>query len=335
MTLQGVLRQVVAAQRRAARNDERRQRLHARAMKLQAKVDELASAAAEVEEFEERILQLTTIHHSVGESMDWDEISARPAPLTPQKMSRWENAAVHTRDVFKLNLWQRIFGDEKKLRARLDEEIVQAKQRDEVSHEGALKLHAIQFEQWRELNQLATAILSGETISYRKAFDELEPLSEMQDFGCEFEVKFPDQFTAEINMTVESDKVMPRESKSLTRAGKLTVKETPLGKFYELYQDYVCGCVLRTARELFSFLPLKRIVVNVNATLLDTSTGHMRKQPILSVGMPRATVEGLNFVAVDPSDAMSMFPHNIGFKRSKGFFAVQPLAPSEYPRIAV
>lgn len=331
MTLRGVLREVGAAQRRAARNEERRQKAYARATKLQAKISEMERAAAEAEGFEERLAQLTSIHHSVGDGMDWSEISAEPAPGAPSKMSRWENAAVRERDLFKPSFWQRLSGKEPKLRTQLEQKIVDAKQRDEVSHQGALKLHQQQFEQWRELNTLGTAIVRGDTAAYQRALEELEPLSEMQETGCEFEVSLPDARTAVIELKVESEKVVPRESKSLTRAGKLSVKAIPQGKFFELYQDYVCGCVLRTARELFSFLPLTRIIVNVNATLLDSASGHLREQTILSLGIPRATCDRMNFESVDPSDAMALFPHRMGFKRSQGFYAIPPLTPPEYP----
>lgn len=287
-----------AAQRRAARNEERRRRACARAEKLQAKINEMERAAAEAEEFADRLAQLTSIHHTVGDGMDWQEISARPSPVAPSKMNRWEDAAVRERDMFKPTFWQRIFGKEPKLRAHLEERVAEAKQRDDVSHQGALKLHRQQFEQWQELNSLGTAIVRGDSAAYRRALEELEPLSEMQEMGCEFEVSLPDARTAVIDLKVESEKLVPRASKTLTRAGKLSVKAIPQGKFFELYQDYVCGCVLRTARELFSFLPLTRIVVNVNATLLDSATGHLREQSILSVGIPRATCERMNFESV-------------------------------------
>ena len=333
MTLRGVLREVAAAQRRAARNEERRQRANIHAAKLHAKISEMERAAAEAEAFDERLAQLTTVHHSVGDSMDWMEISARPAPTAPAKMSRWEDAAVRERDQFKPTFWQRLFGKEPKLRAQLEQDVGDAKRRDDISHRGALRLYQQQFEQWRELNTLGTAIVRGNPAAYRGALEELEPLSEMQETGCEFEVSLPDARTAVIDLKVESEKVVPRELKSLTRAGKLSVKAIPQGKFFELYQDYVCGCALRTARELFSFLPLTRIIVNVQATLLDSASGHLAQQTILSVGIPRATCERMNFESVDPSDAMSLFPHRMGFKRSQGFFAVPALTPPEYPTI--
>ena len=331
MTFQGFVRQVAAAQRRAVRNAERMERLQARAAKLQAKLDESERAAAEVEAFEERLQQLTTIHHTVGESINWNEIVAELPPTEPQKSQQREDAAVRTRNEFKPNVWQRLFGGEKKVRLQLDQAIVEAKQRDEVSYQGALKLYRQQFEQWQESNRLAAAIINGDTTAYQKALEELEPLSEMKEVGCEFGFSFPDGRTAEVSLTVEGEKVVPREHKSLTRAGKLSEKPIPKGKYYELYQDYVCGCVLRIGRELFSFLPLTRVIVNVNAVLLDPSTGHVRSQPILSVGMPRPTLGGMNFTSVDPSEAMALFQHRMGFKRSQGFYPIAPLTPQEYP----
>jgi hypothetical protein len=332
MTLRGFLREVNAAQKRAARANERQARLHARALKLQAKADEIERAAAEVEEFEERVKQLTSIHHDVGEPMDWAEIRDRPAPASPQRTSRWEDAATQERDKFKPGFWQRILGKEASLREELERQIVAARNRDDVSYQGALKLHRQQLEQWQELHQLATAILSGQVDAYRRAIEELEPLSELQEIGCGLEISFPDGLTAEIDLVVESEKVVPREAKSLTRSGKLSTKAIPQGKFQELYQDYVCGCALRCAREFFSFLPLQRVVVNVQATLLDSASGHSKLQTILTVAIPRATLEGMNFTAADPSDSMKLFPHRMGFKRSQGFFPIQPLMPEEYPK---
>src|SRR4051812_34140652 len=167
MTIQGVFREVAAAQRRAARNEERRQRLHARAMKLQAKVNELECAAAEVEAFEERRQQLTNVHHDVGDSVDWSELSSRSAPIAPQKLRNREQAAVRAKDQFKASFWQRVLGKEEKLRAQLENDVREAQQRDEVSYQAAQKLHSKRYEEWSELFRLANAVVRGETSAYR------------------------------------------------------------------------------------------------------------------------------------------------------------------------
>jgi hypothetical protein len=59
--------------------------------------------------------------------------------------------------------------------------------------------------------------------------------------------------------------------------------------------------------------------------MLDTATGHMTDQPILSVLLPRATMESLEFDALDPSDALRNFNHQMDFKKSKGFSRIEPI----------
>ena len=103
----------------------------------------------------------------------------------------------------------------------------------------------------------------------------------------------------------------------------------PKSRFYELYQDYVCGCVLRVARELFALLPIEMVIVTAVGNLLNTQTGHLEEQPILSVAIPRKTLVELNFGALDPSDSMNKFVHQMDFKKTKGFSAVESIKPSD------
>jgi hypothetical protein len=334
MTLNGFFREVAAASRRAQRDAERRQRAAVRAAKLQAKLDELECARAEVEEYEERMQGLANIHHRVGEAIDWQELAAKPPPIEPQRKSTREDAAVKERDEFQPRFWHRWFGGEAKARAKLEENIREAKAGDEAAYQSAVKLYRQHYEAWQGPTAVAQAVLRGETAAYRKAVDEMDPLAELIDMGGISEIQFPDRATAFVRLLVDSDRVVPQEAKSLTSRGKLTVKTIPAGKRNELYQDYVCGCALRAARELLTFLPLARVVVQVEATLLDAATGHARSQPILSVGIPRATLDTMRLDSVDPSEAMRLFPHRMGFKRSQGFFAVQPLPVEEYPAVS-
>jgi hypothetical protein len=333
MTLNGFLREIGAAQRRSARNEERRQRAHARMVKLQAKIDELDRAAEEAAEYQERISQLISIHHTVGDMIEWEGIAAKPPPSEPVKTSRFFDAAVSERNRFKPGFFQRLFGSEGKIRAKLESAVIEAEKRDEVSYRGAQKLHRNQMFIWNESTCMARAVLNGEGKAYVSALEELEPLSEMQEMGCAIDVMFPDSRTAEVVLNVQGKDVVPKEAKSLTKSGKLSVKGIPESKFNELYQDYVCGCALRIARELFATLPLKRVVTNVTAQMLDTSTGHLEALTILSVAMPKQTIEGMRFETVDPSDAMKLFPHRMGFKRAIGFSSVARLEPTEYPLI--
>ncbi len=130
-------------------------------------------------------------------------------------------------------------------------------------------------------------------------------------------------------MKVNSEEVIPNEVKTQLKSGKLSVKPMSKTRFYELYQDYICGGVLRVARELFALLPVEFVIVTAVGELLNTKTGYLDEQPILSVIIPRDTINRLNFDLLDPSDSMENFSHNMKFYKTKGFQVVQKLSPSD------
>jgi len=51
--------------------------------------------------------------------------------------------------------------------------------------------------------------------------------------------------------------------------------------------------------------------------IVNTKTGHLEEQPILSVIFPPQTIERLNLETIDPSDSMLNFVHNIKFTKTK------------------
>jgi hypothetical protein len=106
----------------------------------------------------------------------------------------------------------------------------------------------------------------------------------------------------------------------------------PKGRFHEIYEDYVCGCVLRVARELFALFPVDTVLVTAAVQSIDSSTGRSKEIPVLSVSMLRATISGLDFGQLDPSDAIENFQHRGDFKasrKSEAFQAITPLTPAD------
>lgn len=101
----------------------------------------------------------------------------------------------------------------------------------------------------------------------------------------------------------------------------------PVGERQELYQDYVCSVALKVAGDLFSVLSRDEIFVTCAASMLDSATGHMADTPILSVQFVRPTFNSLKLSAIDPSDSMLNFNHQMEFKRTKGFQRIEPLRP--------
>ena len=103
----------------------------------------------------------------------------------------------------------------------------------------------------------------------------------------------------------------------------------PKQQFYEIYQDYVCGCVLRTARELFALLPIELVIVTAVGKFLNTQTGNSEEKIVVSVAIPKSTLETLKFSSLDPSDSMSNFVHRMKFKKTQGFSSVEAIKLSD------
>jgi hypothetical protein len=130
---------------------------------------------------------------------------------------------------------------------------------------------------------------------------------------------------------VRGEEVLPKTGKRLLQSGRLSEKPLPKREYYELYQDHVCSAVLRVARDLLAILPIDAAVVTAKDTLLNTGTGHLEEQAILSAAIPRKTLERLNLQLLDPSDSMENFIHQMDFKKTKGLQPVEPLDPRQLP----
>jgi len=106
----------------------------------------------------------------------------------------------------------------------------------------------------------------------------------------------------------------------------------PKARFQEIYQDYVCGCVLRLAREMFALLPVDNVILTATVDGIDSRTGHVAELPVLSVAATRTEIEHLDFERLDPSDAVENFQHRgdvMTSRKSGGFVPIIPLSPAD------
>jgi hypothetical protein len=62
---------------------------------------------------------------------------------------------------------------------------------------------------------------------------------------------------------------------------------------------------------------------------LDSSTGHMRPDPILAVRFALESLARLNVKAIDPSDSLKNFPHRMKFKKTVGFDRIESMTADE------
>lgn len=175
--------------------------------------------------------------------------------------------------------------ESKKRKNILLEGIKKAKELDDIEFKKAQEEYQQYFKEWKEITEIAKKICEGDINAYLGAIKKVNPFEEIEQIGSAIEFKIINKDLIISTLHVHDEKVIPKEEKSLLKSGKLSVKPIPPTRFYEIYQDYVCGCVLRIARELFGLLPIKMVIVNAVSKMVNTKTGHLEEMPILSVAI--------------------------------------------------
>ena len=327
MGYKATVRAMEAAQRRQQRESQRRLRELERQAKEQAKLSAIEQARLEVETFDNQLEVLLSVHKEQGETWDWTAIAASLPPPCPQRNSYHEQKAR-----------QRAVVMPAEQREASQVLVEQARLQDQQEFQKALEVYSEQITQLDKLKKMAHRILAGEHKAYTEALVELNPFVEMSDLGSAIHFTVHTTKLAECVLKVNGRQAIPSEVKTLTSSGKVSVKPMPKGRFHEIYQDYLSGCVLRVTREIFALLPVDGLLITAAADILDPRTGQTIEQPVLSAFMPRDVVTRLDYDRLDPSDAMENFQHRGDFKasrKSETFQSITPLTPADISQASI
>ncbi|WP_075618767.1 DUF4236 domain-containing protein [Paenisporosarcina indica] len=292
---------------------QHRQQL-ARQQREQAKLEELQLAKLEVELYNNSIDLIHSIHKECDDSFDWAEIRHYRHPHHTNSKGQFEIEAQQKLDAFKPSMMQKILKTADKEEQHLQLAVTQARQED-----------VKEFDELKRTIRLANRILQQDIDAYFDVIEELSPLDDLLEFGSGFEFFIDDPKVLEVEFHVHTKNVVPTQVKSLTKTGKLSVKDMSKTVYYDIQQDYVCSCAIRIARDMFAILPFKTVVVHAMDEILDTSTGRTQIVPILSVKFDREVLNSLNFDAIDCSEAMANFVHQMKFKKTQGFTPVEKI----------
>ncbi len=334
-TIKGFLRSANASQRRYERESKHKQRELERQQNQFEKMQEFERATYEVAVYENLIDVLTSVHKDVGPTWDWQHIldsTARPSEPNRVNFTIWEQSARERLNNYKPSIVEKTFRKPQAKIASLEADIAKAVSKDEAEYQQAYQEYQDEYEQWKNTKDLAERIIARDVNAYLEAISEIAPFQEIPEIGAGLNFSIDDELNdllMEVDLRVRDESTIPKEVKSLLKSGKLSTKVMPKTKYFALYQDYICGCVLRVARELFVLLPLEIVIVTAIGNVLNTKTGHIEEKPILSIAIPRATLNSLNFDSLDPSDSMSNFIHKMSFKPTAGFSAIEKLKASD------
>jgi hypothetical protein len=316
MGWKGTVRTLGASYRASVRESERREREVQKRNKELQKLQVLEQSEYEVEEYENYIKTILSIHKKNADLVEWDAIVQSTKPSLPIKKQKNE-------EQFKVGFFSKLLGKEKQQRE-------QAIIKDEQVYQREIDEWEKQCAEWEYEQNLATKLLSGDLEVKLEIIKELNPFSDIQELGSSLKFEINENNIIECTLNLHGQDVIPTEKKSLLQSGKLSVKKMPQGEFYEMYQDYVCSCILRIGNELLAILPDKLVLVHAVDNMLNSKTGHMEEQYILSIAISRQTIASLNMDLIDPSDSFENFVYNMKFKKTKGFEVVEPLLASNF-----
>lgn len=329
MGWKGTVRTFGAAVRAAEREAKRRQRELEKQHKKYEKMQELEQASYEVEVYENHIDVIQSVHKECSVPVNWQDIVTSKGPNKPEKLQTNEQIARMALEKYNPGFIDKIFKREEKKKTILNDEIENSAKRDKAEYESNLVSWERDFKDWKESVEVANSLLKGDKRAKIEAINNLNSFSEISNLGSNISILVDDKGIVEATIHVHGVDIVPTEEKRLLKSGKLSIKKMPKGRFYEIYQDYVCSSVLRVANEIFSSIPDKIVIVTAVDEILNSKTGHLETSPILSVCVSRNTLQKLNLDKIDPSDSMDNFIHNMAFKKTKGFDKVSRVEPSD------
>lgn len=281
----------------------------------QAKQSELEQARFEVEAYEGQIALLLSTHRECTPHVDWAEVAAQlPAPMPVRSRKK------------ELEAYAQILGDREALK-NAEALLMAARERDAADSDAAYRAYLESEEARASRAKLAKRVLRGEAAAAEEAVAAIDPFFEITRTGIGVRVKVHGSGIGECWVDAKGPEVLPSDSKSLTASGKLSVKPMPRGQAHELFQDYICSCVLRVGREMFAILPCASVLVHATAPVFDPAVGYSERRTVISVRFELARFAGLNFERIDPSDAVDAFGARSDFKTSRKSGAFVPVEP--------
>jgi len=329
MGYKGFLRGVNSSLNRMERESRRAQKEQDRRIKQLEKMEALERASFEVEEYNNYLKLIQSMHKNCNNQIDWNEICNLEEPIKPKASDYREKTAIKKKESYSPGFFDRLFKLESKRIKKLENDILEAKVIDEKENRYDLNKYEKEYEEWKKSTDIASRVLNGEENAYYEAIKEVSPFNKIDNIGSSIGYNFVNKDFVECGLNLFKD-VIPKEEKKLLKSGKLSVKELSSSKYNTIYQDHVCSAVLRVAREMFAFLPINKVIVSAIIEAVNTSTGNLEDTTILSVFIPKETIKTINFDLIDPSDCMSNFVHNMDFKKTKGFSKVEEIDSKKY-----
>ncbi|MFC4403280.1 DUF4236 domain-containing protein [Gracilibacillus xinjiangensis] len=272
-----------------------------------AKANQLQQDKYEVDKFESHIEMLTSVHEEVSDTINWEEVAELPRPFSENEDGPNVMEIKDTLSNYKPSWRDKLFNRKEAKIKHWESQIPNAEQNDIAL-----------IKKWEDTRDIADRMILKNFTAMEDAIEQIYPFEDIIDLGSTITYEFdPNGDRVSVRLNVENKNAIPEQNLSLTKTGKLSRRAMPKGKYFQLYQDYVCSCVLRIAREFFAITPVDQVKINVydEATADDNTDFGC----ILSANIYRNQIKNMEFNNIDCSDTIELFEHNMKFLKTKGF----------------
>jgi hypothetical protein len=224
MGWRGALRSFIAVSRAIERDNLRRRRESERQQLVQAKQLQRATAYETVAAYERHLDTLTSLHHSVSETINWYAVAAVSEEVPPEKT--WPNCQKVENELgtYRPSLVDRLFFRADRKRVSLKLKLLMAREADEQKQTEALEKYHARIEELRRDKHFAERAISQDpetlkliVVRYQERFKEVLGVT-----GLQF--RFARGCPPESEVDVYGIGVLPAHQLSLLKTGQISEK---------------------------------------------------------------------------------------------------------------
>ena len=301
-------------------------RLAEKAEAHNAKIRQINQNIKTVGEYNTYIQRIVSYHTKVISVWGWHQNLNTTNIDPPVNLHYREIQATKKLESYDPNWFIRLFRLQEFLKNRLRKAKEEAIQKDNIEYEKALAKYESATKQIEINKRFVDGIKELNPEIYQEIIEARNPFPSIgMSNGINLQL-FDSYISADCKI-VNHEIVIPKNTISQTQTGKLSIKDMAITKSHKLYQEYVCSCTLRVARELFGLIPVDVVYVNAIIDGHNPQNGRLEDQPILSLCITRQQHDSILFEKVNPVSCVEGLDYNMNFKRTEGLQMVERLTP--------
>ena len=139
-------------------------------------------------------------------------------------------------------------------------------------------------EAWEYLHGVALKVCEGDIDTYLKVIQDLNPFEDLLEYADEFEFGSDSSDEMHVSFVAKTDVVDEAND--------------------ELFEDYVCACAVRVARDTFALLPVEKVHITVE----------IEERIVIDVYFDKKRFDTIRFGYSDPSDIIEFFGEQANLK---------------------